>query len=162
APHLATNYCDNPLLGAGFWTARLTAVKVVGNYAALLVWPARLSYDYSYNAIPLFGSSGLEDAKALLALIGCVAAAALAVWSFRKHRVMFFAIAFAVVTFAPVSNLVVVIGTSMGERFLYLPSIGLLCLLIYVLWTWLRERQGVMPRPWLRIAAVVLLFVCAA
>lgn len=30
---------DNPLVGADFWTARMTAVKVIGRYVALLVWP---------------------------------------------------------------------------------------------------------------------------
>ena len=125
APVLATAYCDNPLLGAGFWTARLTAVKVIGKYFWLLVWPANLSYDYSYNQIPLFGTAGgAEDAKAIAALAGCAAAAVFAVWAWRRQRGVFFALAFAAVTFAPVANLLLVIGSIMGERFLYLPSIG--------------------------------------
>ena len=49
----------------------MTAVKVIGRYFQLLVWPARLSVDYSYNAIPLFGwkLSEWEDWKAVFALI---------------------------------------------------------------------------------------------
>jgi len=53
--HMLIDYNDNPLVGAGFWTARLTAVKVIGMYLWLFLWPARLSADYSYNAVPLFG-----------------------------------------------------------------------------------------------------------
>ena len=54
-PVTAFPFGDNPLVGADFWTARMTAVKVIGRYLALLVWPAQLSFDYSFNEIPLFG-----------------------------------------------------------------------------------------------------------
>ncbi len=53
--HMLIPFADNPLANAGFWTARLTAVKVVGKFLWLFLWPARLSADYSYNAVPLFG-----------------------------------------------------------------------------------------------------------
>jgi hypothetical protein len=43
---------DNPLFTTDFLTARLTALKVLGKYLALLVWPWPLSADYSYNQIP--------------------------------------------------------------------------------------------------------------
>ena len=46
---------DNPIVIAPFWTGVMTAVKVTGYYLALLIWPADLSCDYSYNAITLFG-----------------------------------------------------------------------------------------------------------
>ena len=52
---MAVNYSENPLVGAGFLVARLTAIKVIGKYLSLFFWPARLSADYSYNAVPLVG-----------------------------------------------------------------------------------------------------------
>ena len=51
-PHLLVGFAENPLVQAGFWTARLTAVKVIGKLVWLFFWPARLSADYSYNAVP--------------------------------------------------------------------------------------------------------------
>jgi hypothetical protein len=39
----------------------MTAIKVLGHYLALLVYPATLSNDYSYNQIPLFGTAGTWD-----------------------------------------------------------------------------------------------------
>ncbi len=71
--HMLIDFADNPLVAAGFWTARLTAVKVVGKFLWLFLWPAHLSADYSYNAVPLFGwrLSSWEDAKALIALAVC-------------------------------------------------------------------------------------------
>src|SRR5262249_39452894 len=47
APYVPVPFTDNPPVDAGFWTARMTAVKVLGRYFQLLIWPARLSFDYS-------------------------------------------------------------------------------------------------------------------
>ena len=118
---LLISFCDNPLQHTGFLTARLTAAKVLGEYLHLLFWPARLSPDYSYNQVPL---STWTDPGAILALLLWIAVAAAAVFSYRRAKRVFFFIAFSLVTIAPVSNLVILVGSIMAERFLYLPSIG--------------------------------------
>jgi tetratricopeptide (TPR) repeat protein len=125
--HMVAPVTDNPLLRADFWTARLTAIKVIGKYLWLFVWPARLSPDYSYNALPLFGwhPAQWEDAKALMALALCLGAALLAVRWYRTRKPLFFFLAFFFVALAPTSNLAILIGSIMAERFVYLPSIGL-------------------------------------
>ena len=125
--HILAPFVDNPLISAGFWTARLTAIKVIGKYLWLFIWPARLSADYSYNAVPLFGwhPAQWEDAKALVALAFCLGAALLAVRWYRANKPLFFFLAFFFVALAPTSNLVIFIGSIMAERFVYLPSIGL-------------------------------------
>jgi hypothetical protein len=46
-------FVDNPLIAAGFVTARLTAMKVIGMQLALLVLPLHLSCDRSYDQIPV-------------------------------------------------------------------------------------------------------------
>ena len=125
--HVLASFGDNPLMRAGFWTARLTAFKVIGKYLWLFVWPARLSADYSYNAVPLFGwhPAEWEDAKALIALGVCLGAALLAVFWYRTRKPLFFFLVFFFVALAPTSNLAILIGSIMAERFVYLPSIGL-------------------------------------
>jgi hypothetical protein len=133
--HMLIDFTDNPLVRAGFWTARLTAVKVVGMYLWLFLWPARLSADYSYNAVPLFGwrASNWEDAKALIGLAVCLGAGLLAVllavrWRSdlrSKGKPLLFFLMFFFVALSPTSNLIVLIGSIMAERFLYLPSVGL-------------------------------------
>ena len=122
--HILARFGDNPLMGAGFWTARLTAIKVIGKYLWLFVWPARLSADYSYNAVPLFGWQPVdwEDAKALIALAVCLGAVLLAVRWYRTRKPLFFFLAFFFVALAPASNLAILIGSIMAERFVYLPS----------------------------------------
>jgi len=66
-----------------------------------------------------------EDAKALIALAVCLGAVLLAVRWYRTRKPLFFFLAFFFVALAPTSNLVVLIGSIMAERFIYLPSIGL-------------------------------------
>jgi tetratricopeptide (TPR) repeat protein len=145
ASYQASSFCENPLLGAGFWTARITAIKVIGKYFGLLVWPARLSWDYSYNEIPLFGwrLGNWEDWKAIAALLACAAVAVVAIHSWRSRKPVFFAIAFFFATLSPTSNLLILIGTIMGERFLYLPSVGFAIAVVWALDTlWRRVPAG--------------------
>jgi tetratricopeptide (TPR) repeat protein len=129
--HMVVEFTENPLVHAGFWAARLTAVKVIGKFLWLFLWPARLSADYSFNAVPLFGSmaSSWENAKALIALVFCLGLALLAVLlALRRSRAwkpLLFFLVFFFVALAPTSNLIIIIGSVMAERFLYLPSIGL-------------------------------------
>jgi tetratricopeptide (TPR) repeat protein len=125
AARLAINFTENPLVSAGFWAARLTAAKVIGSYLGLFLWPAHLSADYSFNAVPLIGWRVWD----LAALAMCLGAAALGVllwvrWR-RAGRTPLFFLVFFFVTLAPTANLVMLIGSIMAERFLYLPAVGL-------------------------------------
>jgi hypothetical protein len=154
---------DNPLANADFWTARLTAIKVIGRYLWLFVWPSGLSADYSYNAVSIFGWHAVqwEDAQALIALAVCLACALLAVRWRRTRKPLFFFLAFFFVALLPASNLVVLIGSIMAERFVYLPSIGLAgCVVAAVS---LLARQARLPRlPAPRTAWIALGFLCLA
>ena len=166
--HMQIDYAENPLVSAGFWTARLTAVKVVGKYLWLFLWPAHLSADYSYNAVPLFGwrLSNWEDAKALIALAVVLGAALLALllavrWR-RTGKPLLFFLGFFVVTLSPTSNLIVLIGSIMAERFLYLPSVGLAgCLVAAVYMLGRRsplQRRMEAPVAWAALGLVCLVF----
>jgi hypothetical protein len=110
---------DNPLAATSFWRARLTAVEVLWRYLGLLAWPQKLSWDYSYNQIPLAAAGG-----GILALTGLVALLiALGSLYRRATSVCYFGL-FFFVALAPTSNVLVLIGATMAERFLYLSSIG--------------------------------------
>jgi tetratricopeptide (TPR) repeat protein len=114
-------FLDNPIVGADFWAARLTAIKVIGLDLWLLVWPLHLTCDRSYNQIPL---AGWSDPFAWLALVVVGAILALALARYRKDRLIFCAAGFFGITLLPASNLLFPIGSIMAERFLYLPSAG--------------------------------------
>ena len=114
---------DNPIVIAPFWTGVMTAVKVAGYCLALMIWPARLSCDYSYNAVTLFGwtlASG-QDPHAWAALAAVIGLAVAAVLAWRRDRAVWFFMGFAAAAYLPTSNLLFPIGTIMAERLVYLP-----------------------------------------
>jgi tetratricopeptide (TPR) repeat protein len=129
-------YFDNPIVGAAFWTARFSAVKVLARYLAIILWPARLSADYSYNQIPLARGTP-ED---WLSCAAIVLAAAAAVWSYRKNRAAFYLACLAFLTILPGSNLLFPIGTMMAERLAYLPAAGVVACLVIALNRWPSAR----------------------
>lgn len=130
-PPPLSNFPENPIIGASFVSGRLTALTVMAKCLWLLVWPAKLSVDYSYNQIPIATGSA-HDWLAWGALLGVAIAVAAA---FKRNRVAFFFGAFWFVCFLPVSNLFFPIGTIMAERLLYMPSVGFaVCLVLLAYW----------------------------
>jgi tetratricopeptide (TPR) repeat protein len=135
-------WVDNPLAmpSVGFWTARITAIKVIGRYFWLLLWPQQLSCDYSYNQIPIVNwhFNTWEDWKAVVALVSIVIVLLVAIRNYHRNKPLFFFVFFFFGTLLPSSNLIPnptfgqslfdktswCIGSIMAERFLYLPSIG--------------------------------------
>lgn len=81
--------------------------------------PITLSADYSYKEIPLVMS--LDDVRAWagIALVGGALFLALRRKQFRPAVLVY------AVLFSPTANLLFPIGTMMGERLVYLPSLGL-------------------------------------
>lgn len=166
--HMLIEFTENPLVSAGFWTARVTAIKVIGKFLWLFLWPAKLSADYSYNAVPLFGASASswENAKAFIAVAVCLGAVLLAIllavrWR-RTGKPLLFFLGFFFLALLPTSNLIIIIGSIMAERFLYLPSVGLAGCLVAAIhqlarrfsvkWRW--TPQAI----WIALCLAVLLF----
>lgn len=143
APVSPTPFVDNPLTGANFLSARLTAVRVIGKYLGLLVWPARLSYDYSYNEIPVLGAqSGIwEWVTTTTALVICLGAVWAAFYFYRRNKALWFFLLFFFAAMAPISNVFLLIGTVMGERLMYLPSVAVAACVAYGIYV-ISQRVG--------------------
>lgn len=122
SPRITYSYHDNALVAATSLATRVaTAISMLLDYARLLVLPTDLSYDYSFNQVPLRGTL---DPKVLAALAMCGALAWVAATGATRRSLVSFAIFYAAITFALTSNLFVLIGATMGERFLFAPSLG--------------------------------------
>jgi tetratricopeptide (TPR) repeat protein len=122
---------NNTLSGASNgseWFASRT--MILGKYLGLLVFPHPLSYDYSYNQVPLVGPG---DMGFILALVVYVALAGLFFWGLAKKKVFAYAIGFYVVMLILVSNFLTPIGATMAERFLFSASAGFCLALAWVL-----------------------------
>jgi tetratricopeptide (TPR) repeat protein len=143
-------FVDNPLRGAPFWVARWTAVKVIGMELWLLVCPVRLSADRAFDQIPL---SGLADPGPWIALAAVAAILVIAVRLRRTDPIWFWCAGFFGLMLLPTSNLLVLIGATMAERFLYLPSVAFAIALSAACYRFVQPRYV----PWV-LGAVLLLF----
>ena len=144
---------DTPLPHLAGLSRWLTVLAAAGVYFRLLVFPIWLSPDYSYGEIPI-ATSILDPAAwvplgILLFVLGAVFTS--------LHRRQFLSgvlgLSFFAVAFAPVSNFVVIIGTILGERLLYLPMVGVA---LFVGSIASRRAFGAKPRA-LALAGVLLL-----
>jgi tetratricopeptide (TPR) repeat protein len=137
---------DNPLTVAPFVAARLTAVGVLGRGLLLLVWPSRLSADYSYDQIPVIGAGApLASHLGWMATAAVLGALMIIAWRMRAARPpLFFWVFFGLGTLLPTANLLVLIGSIMAERFWYLPAMGF-CGIVVTAGAWVVERRSARP-----------------
>jgi tetratricopeptide (TPR) repeat protein len=114
-----------------------TCSWILLKYLLLLIFPHPLTSDYGFNQIPIIG---LFDPKAIASFLiygGLIFYAAKILMTEIKNRkepsansqkpeaVLFaFSILFFVLTIIIVSNIFFLIGTTMGERFAYISSLG--------------------------------------
>lgn len=114
-------FLDNPLAHAGAGTFLPGVLRVLSEYARLLVFPLRLSADYGYAAVPLSTSLATPAVLPGIALAAAVALlAARARRGRRDTRPAWFALAFAATLAIPL-HLVAPLPALCAERFLYLP-----------------------------------------
>ena len=118
------------------WWARVNLVVVsVGTYLRLLVVPWGQTTYYGHLRDALFGTPVLEIAVMLLTLMSF-----LPLRRALGHTVVDQAAAMLVITLLPVAN-VLPIGMVVGERCLYLPSVGL-SVLAAAAYAWLAARSS--------------------
>lgn len=109
------------LFGESFDIRLMTALKVLDRATRLLLFPIKLSPDYSFDQISI--PRGLQPSVLFGALIAlAIGWGTLRAWPMPRRMTM---AALALATWLPVSNLLVPITTLLGERLLYLPSVGL-------------------------------------
>jgi protein O-mannosyl-transferase len=131
---------DNLLVGLNGFERFTTTIGLAGIYVAKLIFPESLSHDYS---IGQFESMVLFDLPALFGFIVFIALIFVSVKTFAKQKIVSFSILFFIVTFSIYSNIVVTIGTHMGDRLMFLPSIGFCAGVGWLFWKWATLKTGV-------------------
>ena len=113
---------NNSLVQAPDFASRLAgAIMIMGKYLLLLFFPHPLVFDYSFNTIP---NVSFADFRALLSLAVYITLIVYAVKNLKTKNPVSFGILFFLITMSLVSNIVILIEAVMGERFLYMPSLG--------------------------------------
>lgn len=155
-PHIVGQ--DNILAQTEGISYYATAFSAVFEYLRLLVFPLRLSIDYSFNQIPL--ETSIFSLRALIALI-TMAVSILAGLAFIKNR---FTISFAIlmiwISLSISTNLVILIPSIVAERLLLVPSFGI-CLLLGILLERFRPPVGSSLRLLFIIGTTLLLLAAS-
>lgn len=133
----SVSFLDNPLASLPAGLRVLNALRIAWKYLALQAYPGTLSCDYSYNAIRLY-SGWRYFLPALVAAILVLLLWGWTMWTGRKAWALAGAIYFG--SFAATANILIPTGTIMGERLVYLPSIGF-CILVALVWVQLENRR---------------------
>ena len=130
----ATNLMDNPFLGMDLWSTKIpTVVLIAGKYLKLLFFPYPLSYDYSYDSLGWRSWSEpwvWVTALILIAVFTWSVGIAYKRWNrptvdaLKPLEIAAFGILFYAISYSIVSNVFFNIGTYMGERFIYMASLG--------------------------------------
>jgi len=107
-----------------------TILFTLGKYVALLLFPHPLSHDYYPRAVEIMNFSNWQVILSLLTYFGMLAGA---LYFWKKDKFISFGILFFLVTLSIVSNVVFPIGTNMSERFMFMPSLGLLLVIARLL-----------------------------
>ena len=146
---------NNSLLAApDISSQKATAFYVLLRYLLLLIYPHPLVYDYSLATIPIFK---LGDNKVFISISVYLLLGIYALINLMKIRnkkkpevirnadygalfpntlqaaIIAFSISFYLFMLFPVSNLLLIIGSPMAERFLFMPSLGFTILLALIL-----------------------------
>ena len=133
------NMIYNPIKFAPFFDGLWTSFDVLGRYIVTTFVPLSLTSDYSFHQIPII-SHPFASWYAVLGLIVCGTMIVLA-WRQSRSIAGLGAVIF-LASFFVVSNFVFKIGTIMGERLFYIPSLGLLLVVAWgVSWMALRIRR---------------------
>ena len=113
---------NNLLVAApGLMSRWATAFMIMGKYLGLLVFPHPLVIDYSLDQMTI---TTWRNPLSILSLVLYLGMAAIVCVRIRRKEPWVYGILFFLLTVSIYTNLVVLIGWHLGERFLYAPSLG--------------------------------------
>jgi tetratricopeptide (TPR) repeat protein len=146
------------LIGAGFSEQKATALGMFTRYIVKLIYPYELSYDYSFNQIPIIG---IFSPLALPGFILLITMVFFSIRYFKKDIFITICLAFILLPLFLTGNLFFNIGATMADRFLFIPTIGsslLITLLIFKLFKTDLSKNFELLKPAYFFVPILILF----
>ena len=130
---------NNSVLAAPNLTGRLaTGIFIQGLYLLKIVFPHPLLHDYSFNQIP---ATSFSNPLVIGILILSAAFLVFFIRGLKQKKPYSFGIAFYFITLFATSNLLVYIGATFAERFLFTPVLGLFLSLTVFVPRWMSKQS---------------------
>ena len=121
---------ENTLVAATNFSEKLGTILIIQlKYLQLLLFPHPLSFDYSYNQVPI---TRLSNPFAIFSLLLLTAMFIYAVVNFKRKDVYAYCILFYFFAMGVTSGLLLQIGATMAERFLFIGSLAF-CIVVVLL-----------------------------
>lgn len=124
-------YLDNSLLACNdIYTQIATGFTILGRYICNAFFPVNMSYDYSFNQIPCVGFFSVPFLGSLFLIVSLLGVA-----FYYRNKCVFvsFGIFFFFTTILLATNIIFRIGTTMGDRLLYTPVLGICIAFVFLI-----------------------------
>jgi len=109
-----------------------TKIEILDHYLKLLFYPDPLSSDYSYSSIPY---KNFKNGLVWLSILVHISLVVATVKLFFQRNILAFALAIYLLNLFMISNLLMEIGATMGERLVYHSSLGfIMAVSIGIVW----------------------------
>lgn len=142
----------NPVVRARGWDRVGVPLTILGRYAGLLVWPAKLSVDYGADMTTWV--TRWNDPYLYLGMAAVIVYVAGLILAIRRRAAEVVACLLGLgIAYALISNFVIIIGTAMADRLLYLASVFFVMLVGMGL--------GRLPKTLGRVSVVVLVVLAS-
>lgn len=123
------SFVENPLyFDKSLWYRLGTGFIGLFFYIRILFWPHPLLYYYGYNQIPY---DNLANIWAILSIILYAGLFVYAMFRLKEKHMISFAILWYLIAIAMYSNILVPVVGIVGERFVFVASLGFCILLVY-------------------------------
>lgn len=119
-------WVENPLFHLPAAIRFIPALEILGEYVVRIIAPFHLSADYSQTPQQLFATTYSIHGLIVIASLGLL----IAFWALKREKPFAFGLIWFFVAFALTCNILTPIGTIMGERLAFTPSLGLTVFLI--------------------------------
>ena len=122
---------ENTLVAATNFSEKLGTILFIQlKYLWLLIFPYNLSFDYSYNQVPIVH---FTNYMSIISFVILTILFVLAVINFKRKNIYAYCILFYFFAMGVTSGLLMQIGATMAERFLFIASLGFCIAIIFVL-----------------------------
>lgn len=134
-----------------------TNLSIFTKYFQLSVFPVSLSWDYSTSH---FSIVGISNPMALIGLLILVGLLALLIFGTIKRSILGFGALVFISTFAATSNFFFLINCTLGERFLFIPVLGMIIIVIGA-YDYFKQKQVSFSKIPLLFTAIISIYFTA-
>lgn len=150
---------NNPYMFATTPEKWATRIEILNHYLRLLFFPHPLSSDYSYSTIPYTNFGNWKVWAAVLIHVSMIGAT---VVLFFRRNILAFALAFYLLHLFLVSNFLMDIGATMGERLVYHSSFGFAMIIAVLIYQLIKNAKEDAKWNVTMALSLVLVVACAA